>query len=167
MNAELHLLGAEIGKKMARDFRGKKFRQQDAHAQHRGHHGDDDRESFLRFVFLVLREKTGVDRNEGDGSGAARHQIIQPVGNGEAGDVGVGCGPGAEGIRDIGLAHIPDHARQHDRRHEQQRGRKRSVLMGRAKEANQAGEAANRARFRRLSRIRHQGAILHANIPPA
>ena len=102
---------------MARNLRSENFRQENAHAQHRGHDGDDDRESLLGLCFLFLRKKAGVDRNEGDGSGPARHQIIKPVGDGEAGDVGISRWPGAERISNIGFAHVADHAREHDRRH--------------------------------------------------
>ena len=149
---------------MARDLGRKDFGQDNPDPQHRRHHGDDYRKSLLCLAFFFLREKTGVDRNEGDGSGSTGHQVIKPVGNCEAGDVGVGRRPGAERVGNVGLAHVADHPREHDRRHEQQGGGKGAVLVRRTKPAQPDGRTRDRSRFGRIRRFRHQRAILHANI---
>jgi len=54
-------------------------------------------------------------------------------------DVGVGLRSGAEGVGNVGLAHIADHARKHHRRHQQQRGREGRVLVRGAEEAQKSG----------------------------
>ena len=147
VDAKLHLLRIELGEEKARNLGRKDFRQDNPDSQHGGHHGDDDRESLLRLAFLFLREKAGVDRNEGDGSSSAGHQVVQPVGNCEAGDVGVGRRSGAERVGNVGLAHVADHPREHDRRHEQQGGGKSAVLVRRTKPAQQTCEPRDRSRF--------------------
>ena len=109
MNAKLHLLRVEFGEEQARYFGREDFRQKDAYAQHRRHHGDDDRKRLLRLRFFFLRDKARVDRDKSNGGGSARHQVIEPVGYGETGDVGVSRRAGAECVSDIGLAYIANH----------------------------------------------------------
>jgi hypothetical protein len=98
-------------------------------------------------VFCVLlREKTGVDGNECDGGGAAGDQVVQPVGDGEASDIGVGLGAGAESPSNVGLADISDDARGHDGRHQQHGCRENAVLVRGPEMAEQSVHAGRRLR---------------------
>jgi len=97
--------------------------------EHGGHHGNDDGESLLRVLLALFRQKTGIDGDECDRGGATGNDVVEPVGQGEGGDVCVGLLPGAEGVGDVGLADVSDHARERDGRHQQQRRRKRRVLV--------------------------------------
>ncbi len=110
MNAELHLLGREAVEHPAGELRGEDLGQDGAGDEHRGHHGDDDGESFLRVVLALFGQKTGIDGDESDRGGAAGDDVIEPVGQGEGGYVGVGLLSGAEGVGDVGLADVSDHA---------------------------------------------------------
>ena len=137
MNAEPHLLGREAVEHPAGELRREDLGQDGAGDEHRGHHGNDDGESFLRILLALFRQKPGVDGDEGDRSGAAGDDVVEPVGEGEGGDVGVGLLSGAESVGDVGLADVSDHARERDGRHQQQRCRKRRVLVRWAEEAQQ------------------------------
>ena len=97
--------------------------------QHHGHHGDDDGESFLRIGSRFSGEEAGVDRDERDRRCAAGDEVVEPIGQGEGGDVGVGLRAGTEGLGDVGFADVSDDARDHDGGHQQQRCGKRGVLM--------------------------------------
>ncbi len=150
VNAEIELIGVETAEQVALDLRSEDFGEDGADPQHDRHHGDDDGEGLLRVLFFVLREEAGVDGNEGDGGGAAGDNVVQPVGNGETGDVGIGLRAGAEGPGDVGLADVSDDARRHDGRHQQQRGRKGAVLVRRPEMAE---ETVHSRRFRRKTQI--------------
>jgi len=95
---------------------------------------------FCASVSFFSARKAGIDRNERDGSGPASNQIIQPVRNGEPGDISIGRAPRSEGVGDICLAHVADHAGEHHGRHQQERRRKSAVLMRRTQETEQTDE---------------------------
>ncbi len=137
MNAELDLLRLEAFHEPAHKLRREYFRPNRPHNHHRGHHRDDDGERLLRVGFALLREKTRVDRNEGDRSRASGHDVVEKVGQGESRHVGVGLRPRSEGEGDVSLARVTDHARQHHRPHQQHGSRERSVLVRGAEEAQQ------------------------------
>ncbi len=63
--------------------------------------------------------------------------VVKPVWEGEGGYVGVRLLAGTESVGDVGLANVSDHARERDGRHQQQRCRKRRVLVRWAEEAQQ------------------------------
>jgi len=137
MNTELQLLGREAVEHPAGELRGEDFGYDGAGDEHRGHHSDDDGESLLGVVLALLRQKAGVDGDESDRGGAAGDDVVEPVGQGEGGYVGVGLLSGAESVGDVGLADVSDHARERDGRHQQQRRRKRGVLVRGTKKAQQ------------------------------
>jgi hypothetical protein len=138
MNAQLQLLGIEAAEHMAFDLRCKDFCQDGPDPQHHGHYRHDDGKRFLCVLFFVLGQKSRVDRNKGDGGSSPGNEVVQPVGDGEAGDISVGLRTRAERPGDVGLAHIADDAREHDRRHEQQRRREGCVLVRRPQQAQKA-----------------------------
>ena len=94
---------------MARDLRREDFRQNDANTQHRRHDRDDDRKSFLRVLFPFFRKEASVDRDKRDGRRPPSYDVVQPVRNGEAGNIGIGLRPSAKCPRDICLADVPHH----------------------------------------------------------
>ena len=114
---------------MSRDLRSEDLRQNHADAQHRRHHRDDDRKSLLCVFLPLFCEEASVDRYKGDGRRPTSHDVVQPVGNSEAGNIGIGLRPSAKRPRDICLANVPDHTGEHDRCHQQQGGRVGAVLM--------------------------------------
>ena len=120
MNAESQLLGREAVEHPTGELRGEDLGEDGACDQHRGHHRNDDGESFLGVLLALFRQKPGIDGDECDGGGAAGDDVVEPVGEGESGDVGVGLLTGAEGVGDVGLADVSDHARERDGRHQQQ-----------------------------------------------
>ena len=134
VDRQLHLRRRETMKHPAHKLRRKDFRENGAGNHHRSHHRDDDGESLLRVGFALLREKPRIDRDECNRSRAPGHDVVEPVRQGEGGDVGVGLRPGAKSVGNICLADVADHPRQHHRRHQQQRGRKSRVLVRRAEE---------------------------------
>ena len=118
--------------------------------------------ALLRFLVAAPRGVAGVDGDEGDRRGATRQDVVEEVGQVEGADVGVGMESGAERPRDVGLAQITDDARQHDRDHQQQRGRQLGVLMGRTQVAQHPRpETAAFLACAMLGRSRHVTAILH------
>ena len=139
MDGQIHLRGRETVKHPAHELRRKDFGDDRAHDHHRGHDRDDDGKSLLRVGVALLREKPRIDGDECNGGRAPGHDVVEPVGQGEGGDVSVGLRACAEGIGDVGLADVADHAREHDRRHQQQRGRESRVLVRRTKEPQKSG----------------------------
>ncbi len=109
------------------------------HDYHGRHHRDDHRESLLRVGVALLRKEARIDRDECNRRRASGHNVVEPVRQGESGDVGVGLRSGAEGVGNVSLAHIADHARKHDRRHQQQGGREGRVLVRGAEEPQKSG----------------------------
>ena len=85
-------------------MRGEDFGDDDASDENCRHHGDDDREGLLCVGLAFLGEEACVDRNESDGGGASGNDVVEPVGQGEGGNVGIDLSAGAELVRDIRLA---------------------------------------------------------------
>ena len=139
MDSQVHLRGREAVKHPAHELRREDFGEDGAHDHDRSHDRDDDGKGFLRVGIALLREKSRIDRDEGDRSRAPGHDVVEPVGQREGGDVGVGLRACAEGVGDVGLADVADHAREHDRRHQQQRGREGRVLVRGTKEPQKSG----------------------------
>jgi hypothetical protein len=135
--AELDLLRGKPFHEPAHKLRRENFRQDGAHDHHGSHHRDDDGERLLRVGVALLGKKARVDRNERDRGRAPGHNVVEKVRQRERRYIRVGLRSRAEGKRDVGLARIPDDARQHHRSHQQQRRRECSVLMRRAKKAQQ------------------------------
>src|SRR5258706_2244052 len=137
MNTELHLLRREAVEHPTGELRREDLGHNGAGDEHGGHHGDDDGECFLRVLLALFREKAGIDGDERDRSGAAGHDVVEPVGQSECSDVGVGLLPGTESVGDVGLADVSDYARERDGAHQQQRRREGGVLVRWAEKAQQ------------------------------
>ena len=99
----------------AHQLRREDLRENRAGHHHRRHHRDDDRESLLRVGVAFLGEKPRIDRDKRNRGRASGHDVVEKVGQRECCHVGVGLRPRAESVRDIGLADITDHPRQHHR----------------------------------------------------
>src|SRR5271165_709998 len=137
MHAELHLLGREAVEEPGDELRGEDLGDYGAGYEHGGHYSNDDVESFLRVVLALFRKKPCIDGDECDGGGAAGDDVVEPVGQGEGGYVGVGLLSGTKGVGDVGLADVSDDAREGDGRHQQQRRRKGGMLVRWTEEAEE------------------------------
>jgi hypothetical protein len=106
MHAQSKLLWLKASEHQTCDLGSENFGHNDADAQHQRHYGNDDGEGFLRIFFSFLGQEARVNRNEGDGNGAARDQVGQKIGNLESSDVGVGRRSGAKCPGGIGFSKI-------------------------------------------------------------
>ena len=93
MDGQVDLRGREAVKHPAHELRRKDFSDDRSNDHHRSHHCDDDGEGLLRVGVALFREEPRIDRDEGNRSRAPGHDVIEPVGQGEGGDVGVGLRP--------------------------------------------------------------------------
>lgn len=159
MNAEAHLLRVEAAEHPTGELRCEDFGDDRPGDEHGGHDGDDDGESFLRVLLAFFGEKSRIDGDECDGGGAAGDDVVEPVGQGESGDVGVGHLSGAESVGDVGLADVSDDAREGDGRHQQQRRGEGGVLVRGTEEAEKTHRLQSNASdgvVRELSAVRNR-----------
>ena len=137
MNAKVDLIRLEVFDEPAHELGRVDFREDRAHDHYRGHDRDDDGECFLRVVVALLGQESRIDGDECNGGRAAGHNVVQEVGQGKRGNIGVGLRSGAEGEGNVGLAGVADHARERDRAHQQDGRRERRMLVRRPKKTQQ------------------------------
>ena len=129
VDTEPELLRTEAAEQVALDLWREDFGQNGSDSQGHRHYRDDDGKSFLRLFLFLLRQKASVDGDESDRGGATRHDVVQKVGDGKPGDIGVRLGASAERPGDVSFADIADDPREHHGSDHQERRGKRAVLM--------------------------------------
>jgi hypothetical protein len=107
----------------AHQRRGEHLACHDAGPHDGDHDRGDDAEHAVALRLVLGGEVASVDRQEGDRERAARHEVVEPVGNRERRVVCVGLPVGSEPTCDEHLAREADHAREEHRRDHHQSGR--------------------------------------------
>ena len=79
MNAQLQLVGRKVREDKPLQLRREDLQQHRAQAHHRGHDGDGGVEGVLRLPVASLGGVARIDRNESDGGGAARENVVEEV----------------------------------------------------------------------------------------
>jgi hypothetical protein len=69
---------------------GEKLAEDDEKKHPDPHDGGDSGERPIPILLPPFRDVAGEDRNEGDRESSAGQQVVQKVGNGEGGEIGVG-----------------------------------------------------------------------------
>ena len=139
MDGQVHLRGGKAVKHPAHKLRREDFSNDRPHDHYCAHDRNNYGEGLLRVGIALFRQEPRIDGDECNRRSAPGHDVVEPVRQGEGGDVGVGLRAGAEGVGDVSLANVADHARQHHRRHQQQCGRERRVLVRGAEEPQKSG----------------------------
>jgi len=112
------------------DLPGEQFPQHDEKDHGDSHHRGDRRERPQPLLFLPLREEAGEHRDERDGQRAARQEVVQEIGDGERGEVGVRLRGRAVLVRDDGVPRVPEDAGQEHRRHHHRRRAPHLLVVG-------------------------------------
>ena len=114
-----------------RELRGKDFAEDDQADQQEPHEGHDRGENPPGFVLAILGGVLGEDGNEGDAERGAGDQIIEEIGQGEGGVIGVGHGVRADLVGDGPLAKEAEDAGEQDSAHDDgRRGEDAAVNAG-------------------------------------
>ena len=102
-----------------RDELGRKdFRRENQRDHHEAHYGNHGRKDVPALVFPAFGGIFDEDRNKRQAEGSARHEIIQEVGQGEGGVVGVGDSSGADLARHRPFAEEAEEAAHEHARHD-------------------------------------------------
>ncbi len=117
MDGQVHLRWRESVKHPAHELRREDFSNDRPHDHYCAHDRNNYGKGLLRIGIAFFRQETRIDGDECNGRSASGDDVVEPVRQGEGGNVGVGLRTGAEGVGNVSLANVADHAREHNRRH--------------------------------------------------
>ena len=100
------------------ELRSKEFASENESDEQDAHEGDDGRKDVPGLVFAVFGGIFRKDGNKRDAERRSRDQIVEEIGKGKGGIVGVGHGIGADLVRHYPFADETEHAAEQNPGHD-------------------------------------------------